>query len=254
MEESGPLELPAAGASEAELKAFLLAAGVGERLRPLTDSVPKCLVPIQGTPLLGIWLQWCEMYGIDQVLINTHAHSELVGDFLAAYDGPVKITMTYEPVLLGSAGTLQLNRGYVDKETEFAVLYADVLTNCRFDQILDFHRLRRSPVTVATYRVPNPAQCGIISTDPLGKVLEFIEKPEKPTSDTAFTGILIAGPALLEQLPTSAPADIGFNVLPKLVGKMYAIAAAGYVLDIGTLNKYEQAQREWPGLISALST
>ena len=230
------------------MKGFLLAAGNGTRLRPLTDRIPKCLVPIKGMPLIGIWLQWCAQYGIDKVLINTHAHSERVSEYLSAYGGPVKVTMTYEPELLGSAGTLHVNREFVAGEPEFAVLYADVLTNCRFDNILSFHRLSQAPVTLGTYRVPNPAQCGIIATDETGRVLEFTEKPEFPKSDTAFSGVLIGGPALIDLLPAITPADIGFDVLPQLVGKMFAFPIDDFVLDIGTLEKYEQAQREWPGL------
>jgi mannose-1-phosphate guanylyltransferase len=235
---------------EANVKGFLLAAGNGTRLRPLTNSIPKCLVPIQGTPLIGIWLQWCAQYGVDEVLINTHAHSERVGEYLAAYRGSVKVTMTHEPELLGSAGTLHINRGFVAGEREFAVLYADVLTNCRFDNMLAFHRLSQAPVTLGTYRVPNPTQCGIIATDETRRVLEFTEKPKFPKSDTAFSGVLIGGPALLDLLPAITPADIGFDVLPKLVGEMFAFPITDYVLDIGTLEKYEQAQREWPGLTS----
>lgn len=230
------------------MKGFLLAAGNGTRLRPLTNSIPKCLVPIHGTPLLGVWLQWCARYGVDWVLINTHSHSERVREFLMAYRGPVQITMTNEPELLGSAGTLHVNRAFVAGEQEFAVLYADVLTNCRFDNMLDFHRLRRAPVTVGTYRVPNPSQCGIIATDEMGRVVEFTEKPEFPRSDTAFSGVLVGGPALLDRVPARTPADIGFDVLPNFVGEMFAFPIADYVLDIGTVEKYEQAQREWHGL------
>jgi mannose-1-phosphate guanylyltransferase len=233
---------------EAGVKAFLLAAGVGSRLRPLTNTTPKCLVPIRGTPLLGIWLGWCAMYGIDQVLVNSHAHGERVREFLGAYDGPVRVSLTFEPRLLGSAGTLHVNRDFVAGEQEFAILYADVLTNCRFDQLLDFHRNRRAPVTLGTYRVPNPTQCGIIVTDASGRVTEFVEKPQHPKSDTAFSGILIAGPALLAHVPKRVPADIGFDVLPRLVGEMFAFPIGDYVFDVGTVAKYEQAQREWPGL------
>lgn len=230
------------------MKGLLLAAGNGTRLRPLTNSLPKCLVPIRGTPLLGIWLQWCARYGVDRVLINTHSHSVRVREFLADYQGPVQVTMTNEPELLGSAGTLHVNRSFVAGEQEFAVLYADVLTNCRFDKMLDYHRRRRAPVTVGTYRVPNPSQCGIIATDETGTVVEFTEKPEFPRSDTAFSGVLVGGPALLDRVPSRTPADIGFDVLPSLVGEMFGFPIADYVLDIGTIQKYEQAQREWPGV------
>lgn len=230
------------------MKGFLLAAGLGTRLRPLTNTVPKCLVPIQGTPLLGIWLQWCALYGIDHVLLNSHTHNEMVRDYLAAYQGPVQVTLSHEPELLGSAGTLHANRDFVAGEPDFAVLYADVLTSCRFDTLLEFHRSRHAPVTLGTYRVPNPMQCGIIATDADGRVIEFIEKPLVPKSDTAFSGILIGGPALLDRVPARTPADIGFEVLPSLIGQMFARPIPEFTLDIGTLEKYDQAQREWLGL------
>lgn len=230
------------------MKGFLLAAGIGTRLRPLTDCIPKCLVPIRGVPLLGIWLAWCTKYGIDQVLINTHSHSERVREFLAAYEGPVEVTVTDEPELLGSAGTLYVNRAFVAGEQEFAVLYADVLTNCRFDNMLDFHRLRRAPITAGTYRVLNPSQCGVFVSDETGRITEFAEKPMFPKSDVAFSGVMIGGPVLLDRIPRRTPADIGFDALPNLVGEMFAFPIPDYVLDIGTIGKYEQAQREWRGV------
>ena len=233
------------------MRGFLLAAGVGTRLRPLTNAIPKCLVPIRGTPLVAIWLEWCAMYGIDEILLNSHAHSERVREFVDAYRGPVRVTLTHEPELLGSAGTLHVNRDFVAAEKEFAVLYADVLTNCRFDRLLDFHRIRHSPVTLGTYRVPNPTQCGIIVSDDSGRVVEFVEKPQFPKADTAFSGILIGGPALLDRVPEKTPSDIGFDVLPELVGAMFAFPITDYVFDIGTMEKYEQAQREWPGLVAS---
>jgi len=230
------------------VKGFLLAAGDGTRLRPLTSHIPKCLVPIHGTPLLEVWLNWCGLYGIDEVLINTHAHRDMVRRFVEAYRGPIRITLTEEDDLLGSAGTVRVNRAFVEGEGEFAIMYADVLTNCRFDWIVEVHRRFSSPLTVGTYRVLNPTQCGILVTDAQGKVTDFTEKPECPKSDTAFTGIMVAGRTFLEELPETLPADIGFHALPKFINRMYAVPSAEYVIDIGTLEKYDQAQREWPGL------
>ena len=81
------------------------------------------------------------MYGIDEILLNSHAHSDRVREFMDALPRAGAVTLTHEPELLGSAGTLHVNRDFVAGEKEFAVLYADVLTNCRFDRLLDFHRL-----------------------------------------------------------------------------------------------------------------
>jgi mannose-1-phosphate guanylyltransferase len=231
------------------VKAFLLAAGNGTRLRPLTDSIPKCMVPIQGKPLLDIWLEWCAMNSIDQVLLNTHTHNDVVREHLKAYRGSVAVTMTYEPELLGSAGTIHMNRRFVSGEQEFAILYADVLTNCRFSQMLEYHRSRSAPITMGIYHVSNPSQCGIVITDESGMVVQFTEKPKSPKTNTAFSGILIAGPAFFSVVPERIPSDIGFHVLPNLIGKMFAFPISDYLLDIGTMQQYEQAQQDWAGFL-----
>src|SRR5215469_8091130 len=92
------------------LKAFLLAAGHGTRLRPLTEHVPKCLLPIRGIPLLGIWLEVCAKASIDSVLINVHAHADAVKRFLGEQQLPVSVEIIEEHELLGSAGTISANR------------------------------------------------------------------------------------------------------------------------------------------------
>src|SRR5438045_3530268 len=110
------------------MKAFLLAAGHGTRLRPHTDSVPKCLLPINGRPMLEIWLSLCEMHDILDVLVNAHSHAGTVADFVHHQQSRVHVTMVDEPELFGSAGTLLANRAWLRGEDKFWVFYADVLT------------------------------------------------------------------------------------------------------------------------------
>src|SRR6516225_7529559 len=105
------------------MKAFILAAGSGTRLRPLTDSVPKCLLPIRGVPLLQIWLENCCATGISEVLVNVHAHPEKFREFVRKQASPVRINIVEEQQLLGSAGTLAENRSFVEQEKDFFVLY-----------------------------------------------------------------------------------------------------------------------------------
>lgn len=229
------------------MKAFLLAAGNGTRLRPLTNTIPKCMVPIQGSPLLGIWLQWCCRNGIDDVLINVHAHSDVVIAYLTS-DFGVTVTIAHEQELLGSAGTLAANREFVKGEEEFAILYADVLTNCGLDELHAFHRAHKMLATLGLYRVSNPSRCGIASIDGNGRITEFEEKPAHPKGDLAFAGLMIATPAILEAIPDKTPADIGCDLLPHLVGQMNGYEIDGYLIDIGCQEKYAQAQREWLGL------
>ncbi len=230
------------------MKAFILAAGHGTRLRPLTDQIPKCLLPIQGVPLLEIWFNNCKAAGITEALVNAHAHPHAIREFAAAQKTGVKIRVVKEPELLGSAGTLAENRQFVAGEKAFFVLYGDVLTNIDLRQMLQFHQQKGAPVTLGIHQVPDPQRCGIVSKDENAIVQSFVEKPAQPTSNWAFSGVMIAGQEIFDLLPDHRPADIGFHLLPELVGRMAAYKVREYLLDIGTLTSYQAAQESWPGL------
>jgi len=230
------------------MKAFLLSAGKGERLRPLTDSIPKCMVPIQEVPLLEIWLDLCQRYGIHEVLVNTHAHAAVVQGYLLRHRRGIRMKITEEEVLLGSAGTLLANRSWVKDEQEFWIFYSDVLTNMNLAGMLEYHRCKNQIATIGVYEVANPKQCGIVAVDSDNIVKEFTEKPMNPRSNLAFSGILIATQAIFEVVPHKIPADIGFDVLPKLAGRMAAYPISDYLVDVGSPSSYENAQQTWPGL------
>jgi mannose-1-phosphate guanylyltransferase len=233
------------------MKAFLLTAGHGTRLKPLTDTMPKCLVPIRGFPMLGIWLDLCRKYGIDQVLINTHSHRDSVKNYVRGNGSDLKVRITEEETLLGSAGTLRQNRAWIDLDSDFWIFYGDVLTNANLARMLEFHREHNQVATIGVYEVSNPKQCGIVTVDARGIVLDFVEKPERPSSNLAFAGLMVASPAVFPLIPQRTPADIGFHLLPQLVGQMAAFPISEYLVDIGTNEKYEYAQRTWPGLKSS---
>lgn len=230
------------------MKAFLLAAGHGTRLRPLTDRAPKCLLPICGIPILKIWLELCRSFRIDEVLVNVHSHAESVRLFLAQRKGFPKVKLVEETALLGSAGTLRANRAWVQGEPFFWVFYADVLTNVDLGPMLAVHRTQTPAATLGIYRVPDPSRCGVVELAADGTVNQFIEKPSNPKTNLAFSGVLIGTPDLLDAIPIEKPADIGFDVLPQLTGRMIGYEIHDYLLDIGTISNYEQAQKTWPGL------
>jgi len=230
------------------MKAFLLAAGQGTRLRPITDNIPKCLVPIQSTPMLRIWMDICRNTGIDHVTVNLHTHAEVVKEWLYANDHHIRVRVTQEPTLLGSAGTLLANRDWVSSEPAFWILYADVLTNTRLSRMWDFHLAHPSAATLGLYQVPDPTRCGIVSFDEQMVIREFVEKPTHPKSNWAFSGLMIGTPQLLNCIPSRCPVDLGFDVLPLLVGKMVAYPIPDYLIDIGTPATYQSAQETWPGL------
>lgn len=228
----------------APAKAFLLAAGLGTRLRPLTDATPKCLVPIGGRPLLHWWLALCERLGVREVLINTHAHAEQVRDFVRARKTPLKVTLSHEETLLGSAGTLAANRAFAAGEPDFWIFYADTLIGPGLAPLASLHRARGADLTFGLFRSPNPASGGVVELAPDGRVRSFEEKPAAPKSDLVAAGVYVAGPALLAALPPSA-GDLSRVVFPKLIGNAFGLVLDP-VIDLGTPESYARAQKEWP--------
>ena len=227
------------------MKAFLLAAGRGTRLRPLTDTTPKCLVPIGGVPMLGIWLELCRRHHITDVLVNIHSHADAVYKFLRSQPTRLRVQISKESELLGSAGTLRVNKGWVESESAFFVFYADVLTNTNLDQMLSFHQTRSQVATLGVYQVPDPTRCGVVTVDEHDVIRSFIEKPTVPDSNLAFSGLLVASPQMMEYVPEQTPSDLGFHVFPRLVGRMAAYRVADYLTDIGTIENYHAAQVSW---------
>jgi len=236
------------------MKAFILAAGNGTRLRPLTDNAPKCLLPIQGVPLLEIWLNNCKAAGITGVLVNAHAHAEAVKQFAATQKNGVKVSVAEETRLPGSAGTLAENRKFVAGDEAFFVLYGDVLTNVDLRRMLAFHRQKNLAATLGIYQAPDPTRCGVVSMDEDDVIHEFVEKPARPVSNWAFSGVMICGREIFDFLPDRRPADIGFDLLPKMAGKMAGYRISEYLIDIGTPENYQTAQRSWPGLARSQQT
>lgn len=198
--------------------------------------------------MLAIWLTLCKKLGINEVLINLHAHADAVRAFLRDLaDGDVRVTVAEETRLLGSAGTLRANRSWVNGEELFWVFYADVLHCADLAAMLHLHRQRTVAATLGVYEVPDPSRCGIITANSQDIIETFVEKPELPTSNLAFSGLMIATPALLDVIPERVPSDIGFDVLPTLKNRMLAFRITDYLIDVGTMENYQRAQTTWPG-------
>ena len=196
--------------------------------------------------MLQIWLSRCKDLGIEEVLINLHSNAEAVRDFLHRNpESSVRVQVSDEPLLLGSAGTIRSNRDWVRDEPTFWVFYADVLTDADLQEMVRIHRERNADVTIGVYRVPDPSRCGIVQTDEYGWVKEFVEKPKSPLGNLAFSGILLGGERFLNALPEKLPSDIGFDVLPKLTDRMVAYEICDYLIDIGTMENYQSAQKDW---------
>jgi mannose-1-phosphate guanylyltransferase len=237
------------------LKCFLLTAGRGERLRPLTETTPKCLLPINGKLLLSIWLEHLKRHGIDEVLINTHWLHEKVESFLATRQNErPRIVQFYEPSLLGSAGTLLANRHWVNGDQPFFIIYGDNLTNVDLTRMLAYHRGHGMTFTLGVFKTDRPKECGIAEISEDGVVTGFVEKPENPATDLAAAGIYIADSRIFKFFPEKKPAverllpqplDFGFHIIPKLVGHIKAYLIREILIDIGTPEAYKKAQEVW---------
>ena len=227
------------------MKAFLLAAGESTRLRPLTHRMPKCLLPVGGKPLLEIWLDMLERIGVKDVLINTHHIPEKVDDFLKHFNTGLQIQLAFEEELLGSAGTIKNNRGFVKNEPYFWIVYADSLTAIDLSPILKFHKHVDSILTLGLFHTDEPQRSGIVKLDEKGLIVDFIEKPKHPIGDLSNTGIMVASPELIDYIPDYYPCDLSVDVFPHLVGRMYGKVTDEFFIDIGTHESYEIAQRKW---------
>ena len=229
------------------MKAFLLAGGRGERLRPLTLTVPKCLAPINGTPLLAIWLDLLSRQGVTDVLLNISHHVEAVRAFLAAREHRApRVHLVVETQPKGSAGTVGANRSFVADEPDFWVFYADNLTNLKLAPMLAAHRSHDGLLTMGLFHAPNPRAAGIAEVDTTGRIVGFTEKPAQPAGDLANAGIYLARRAVLDLLPArDGVVDFGHHVLPHLVGRMFGHVIEDFLMDIGTPDALERAALAW---------
>ncbi len=227
------------------MKAFLLAAGTGSRLRPITETVPKCMIDIDGQPLLDIWLAAFHRAGVDEVLVNLHHLPEIVSRHLGAHTGPPTVRASFEPELLGSAGTLLANRKWIIDDDFFLVCNADNLTDFDLSSLVGTHRAHDQIATVTVFRSEQPWAGGVVELNDAGIMISFAEKPRHPVSDLTNAGMYAFHPSVLDEIAGMPPKDIGYDLLPRLVGRAGVMLVDGYFRDIGTPDAYRLARQEW---------
>ncbi|MDU6727516.1 MAG: nucleotidyltransferase family protein, partial [Bradyrhizobium sp.] len=159
------------------MRALLLAAGIGSRLRPLTNTTPKCLVRVHDRPLLDYWLDLVFEGGVERALLNTHWLAEQVQAHVAQSRWRDRIDLVHEDELLGTGGTVLANRAWF-ADQPFLVAHADNLTDFDVEGLLAAHRNRPSGciMTMLAFRTDDPSSCGILELDQQNRVLAFHEK------------------------------------------------------------------------------
>lgn len=227
------------------MKALLIAGGFGTRLRPLTHTRPKHLLPIANRPHIEHVLDLLRLHGIDDVvLLTSYMASAFERVIATARERGMRVEVAHEEEPLGTAGAIKNAQGLLDDETFFA-FNGDVLSAVDLTAALAFHRERDALGTLVLTPVEDPSAFGVVPTDLTGRVQRFIEKPPPGTAETDLinAGIYILEPAILASIPLGRAVSIEREVFPRVAqeGRLYALPTDRYWMDIGTPEKYLQA-------------
>ena len=228
------------------MKALLIAGGFGSRLRPLTLTRPKHLLPIANDPHLFHVYDLLQRHGIDElVLLTSYLAETFAGAIEAAKERGMKVEVAHEEVPLGTAGAIKNAASFVGDETFFA-FNGDILSDMDLGGALDFHRQRGAEATIMLTPVDDPSAYGVVPTDEDGRVQGFIEKPPAAEAPTNMinAGVYIFEPSLLDRIPEGVEYSAERALFPGLVQEgapLYALPTDSYWMDIGTPAKYLQA-------------
>ena len=230
------------------MRALILAAGLGTRLRPLTETVPKCLVPIRGKPLLEYWFDLLFSDGaVERALVNTSYLAEAVRLHVAASRWSERVDLVHETELLGTGGTVLSNRDWFGGQP-FIVAHGDNLTRFDVAAFIEHHRHRPPEVaiTMMTFETDTPTSCGIVETGRNGVVVGFHEKVANPPGTMANGAVYIFEPSVLDFLAAlnRSVIDISTEVLPAYLGRICTFPNMVYHRDIGTLDSLGKAERD----------
>ena len=229
--------------------AVVLSAGLGTRLRPLTDTCPKPMVPVAGTPLLERTIRHLATHGVTDVCINLHHLPQVVrGHFPGDTAFGARLHFTVEEELLGTAGALNAFREYLGEP--FLVWYGDVLSQFDVSAFLRYHEAKGGLATVGLYRVDNPTQCGLVDMDALGRITRFVEKPPVAFTDLANAGVYACGPGVLDFVAPTGFSDFGNDVFPAMLragAALYGYPIEECLIDIGSHEKLARADTYFAG-------
>ncbi len=231
------------------MKAVVMAGGEGTRLRPITSSMPKPLLPVANRPVMDHVLRLLRSHGLTEIVVTVQFLASLVRNYFGdGEDLGMSLTYATEEVPMGTAGSVK-NAEAALRDDTFLVISGDALTDIDLTELVRFHRAREAMVTVCLARVANPLDFGITIVDETGRVERFLEKPTwgQVFSDTVNTGIYVMEPSIFEHVPAGEPVDWSADVFPVLLKEglpVYGYVANGYWEDVGTHEKYLRVQAD----------
>lgn len=227
------------------MKAIIMAGGEGTRLRPLTCTRPKPMVPVLNRPCMEHIINLLRNHGISEIGVTLQFLPEKIQDFFGSGKRlGVRIKYFIEDVPLGTAGSVKNAESFLDET--FIVISGDALTDCDLQKAVAFHKEKKALATLVLTKVTCPLEYGVVIADREGRIMRFLEKPGwgEVFSDTVNTGIYILEPELLNYIEQGKMVDFSKDLYPMLLaaGKpVYAFVTDGYWCDIGTIDQYLQA-------------
>ena len=230
------------------MRAMVLAAGLGTRLRPLTYILPKPMIPIVNQPSISYSLSLLERFGIGEVVINLYHEAKKVEDYLTrTREFSMRIIFSEEKHLLGTAGGVKKMENYF-QET-FLVLSSDGVSDVDLEEVLRFHKHKQATSTVVLKEEEERFKYGIALCNEESRINQFVEKPSwgQVFSNRVNTGIYIFEPEVFSYIPKSCEYDFGKQVLPDMVKKgerIYGYVMEDYWTDVGNLEDYRKAHKD----------
>lgn len=220
------------------MKAVILAAGLGSRLKPITDTIPKVMVPIGGKPLLLWHIEYLKRYAITDIYINLHYKPEKIRTFFGDGRGyGVHITYSYEPIIRGTAGALRAFSRYLTER--FILLYGDVFTKIDLDRFSAYHQEKNALVTAVVHLTDHPLDSDLAEVSSRGKITKLMFKPHGRISIKSLSlgAMYVCEPDMIPLVPQKIPSDLVHDILPavmRLKKSLYAYRTDEYIMDIGT--------------------
>ena len=226
------------------MKAFILAAGMGKRLRPYTLNTPKCLIKIKGRPLLDLWVDKLLKAGVKKIYINVFYLKEKIINHVKKASYFKKIIILEENKLYGTAGSLNKNIKYFKKEKNIFFLHGDNFTNENMKTFLNFHKKysKNDHFTLMTFKTKYPSSCGIVKKDKKNYMIKYYEKKKNYNGKIANSAIYILNKKFILQYKKNHQSAVDFSrdVVPNYIKKAKIFHSKKKFDDIGTVKIYKK--------------
>ncbi len=224
------------------MQALILAGGEGTRLRPLTSTTPKPVLPLVNRPFLTYMLSWLHRHGVDEAIISCGFMAKKVQEVLGDRSCGLDLRYVDEDTPLGTAGAIKNAESHLGQR--FLALNGDVLTDIDLTALIGFHEKSDAVGTIALTPVADPSNYGLVKIGKEGDILDFLEKPKPEEIDTDLinAGAYVLEKEVLGLIPAQENVSIERQIFPQLIGRgLYAWEDRNYWLDIGTPERYLQA-------------